>query len=226
MTIRFLYRLKRPLTPIQIRHTIGRAKACHDSSAILGQLIWPLPWYFSLPESLSPEELRASPDLIDVRQSGIRHLYEIPLFRMRDTSLRSLYRLYDDMCASDLDMMIYESEYFFSQGSRRWLLSQIPDPQDSDSVRYAILASLLEALVASFNWKLELGIRRGRRPCDQSEERSYNFVREEAPLWVTHVAMVDKPINLINRDKEPVAKPDELFLKRNIVAMTGYLYTV
>jgi predicted nuclease of restriction endonuclease-like RecB superfamily len=124
-------------------------------------------------------------------------------------------------------MMTYESEYFFDRDSCRWLLCHIPHPQDPDPVRYAILASLVEALVASFNWKLELGIRRGRRKrCDQSEARSYNFTREEAPLWAKQVPGLEKQINLINREKEPFAKADEFFLKRNIIATTGYLYTV
>ncbi len=223
----FFHRLRFPLTPLEIRHTVRRVQACPNSKVILFQLLWPFPWHFLPPAPLSHEELRASPDIIYVRQSGIRHLFEIPLFRARDTSLRSLYRLYDDMCTDHLTMMTYESEYFFDRDSCRWLLCHIPHPQDPDPVRYAILASLVEALVASFNWKLELGIRRGRRKrCDQSEARSYNFTREEAPLWAKQVPGLEKQINLINREKEPFAKADEFFLKRNIIATTGYLYTV
>lgn len=42
----------------------------------------------------------------------------------------------------------------------RWELACIPDPQDNDPIRHAILASMVEALVDAFNARLELGIRR------------------------------------------------------------------
>ena len=74
--------------------------------------------------------------------------------------------------------------------------------------------------------KLELGIIRGARPCDQSEERARNFVREVAPEWTGKVGGVEKRVSLINRESEPFAKPDENFLRRNIEASMGYLYTV
>ena len=122
--------------------------------------------------------------------------------------------------------MSYECDYLFRHGSKRWLLCHIPDPHDPDPVRYAILASLVETLVEAFNWRLELGIRRGGGPCDQSEKRATNFVREEAPPWTKNVAGLQDQVDLINRGSEPHARPDETFLKRNIEATTGYLYTV
>jgi len=226
MKIYFLHRLKGASTPLEIRHTIRRVRACPNTSAILCQLLWPFPWHFTVPEPLSYEELHASPEVINPRQSGIRNLFEIPLFRARDTSLRSLYRLYDDLCADRRTLMTYECEYLFRHGSERWLLSQIADPRDADPVRYAVLASLVEARVDAFNWKMELGIRRGGRPCDQSEGRATNFTREVAPPWTKNVAAVERRVSLINRESEPFAKADESFLKRNIEAGTGYLYTV
>jgi hypothetical protein len=226
MKIYCFHRLKSISSPIQIRHTIRRVRACPNTSTIIFQLLWPFSWYFPLPEPLSYEELQAAPEIIDTRQCGIRNQFEIPLFRVRDTPLRSLYRLYDDMCAGRLTLMTYESEYLFRRGSKRWLLVQIPDPQDTDPTRYAILASLVEALVDVFNWRLELGIRRGGRPCDQSEERATNFTREEAPPWTQNIAGVEKQVNLIDRKSEPFAKSDENFLRRNIVATSGYLYII
>jgi hypothetical protein len=58
--------------------------------------------------------------------------------------------LYDNLCADRLTLMTYECEHFFRRGSKRWSLSQIPDPQDTDLVRYSVLASLVEALVDVF----------------------------------------------------------------------------
>ena len=213
-------------TPLQIRHTIRRARLCPNTSVILCQLVLPYPWYFAVPEPLTLKDLQRSPEIINIRQSGIRHQFEIPLFRARDTSLRSLYRLHDDICAGNLLLMGYECEYMFRQGSKRWLISQIPDPKDSDPVRYAVLASLVEALVDVFNWRLELGIRRGGLPCDQSEGRATNFVREAIPMWTQTVPAIDHRVDLIDHKREPGAIPDKNFLKRNIEATTGYMYTV
>lgn len=114
----------------------------------------------------------------------------------------------------------------FRRGSKRWLVSEIPDPQDSDPIRYAILASLAEKLAEAFNWKLELGIRRGGKPSDQSEQRATNFMREVAPSWTENIAGSEQRICLIDYKRETMAKPDPIFLKRNIEAGTGYIYTV
>lgn len=225
MKLYSLRRLRGLSTPLEIRHSIRRLRACPNTSSLLYQLLYPHPWYFAIPPLLSYED-HASPEVINVRQAGIRNLFEIPLFRARDTSLRSLYRLYDDLCADRRTLMTYECEYFFRRGSERWSLSRIEDPCDEDPVRYAVLASLVEALVDAFNWKLELGIRRGGRPCDQSEERATNFVREVAPVWTGKVGAVEKRVSLIDRESEPFAKADDNFSRRNIEASMGYLYTV
>lgn len=223
-----LYSLRRLAlsTPLEIRHSIRSLRASPNTLSLLHQLLYPHPWYFALPPLLSHEDLRASPELINERQAGIRNLFEIPLFRARDSPLWSLYRLHDDLCADRRSLITYECEYLFRRGSERWSLSRIEDPCDEDPVRYAVLASLVEALVEAFNWKLALGIRRGGRPCDQSEERATNFVREVAPEWTGKVGAVEKRVSLIDRESEPFAKPDENFLRRNIEASMGYLYTV
>lgn len=129
MKVSSLHRLKHASTPLEIRHTIRRARAYPDTSSILYQLFWPFPGYFTLPKPLSYQELQASPEVINTRQSGIRTLFEIPLFRARDTPLRFLYRLHGDLCADRLTFMSNECEYIFRRGSKYWLLSQIPDPR-------------------------------------------------------------------------------------------------
>jgi hypothetical protein len=49
-----------------------------------------------------------------------------PLYHVHDTSLRSLYRLYDDLCANKLIMMGYECESFFYHNTHR--LATLKDP--------------------------------------------------------------------------------------------------
>jgi hypothetical protein len=48
------------------------------------------------------------------------------------------------------------------------------DPHDADPIRYAILASMAEALVAAFNWRLELGLQRDKS-IDEPERRARNY---------------------------------------------------
>lgn len=58
-------------------------------------LVWPFPWRYPLPRpSLSVEEIEKHPGIIDEHQSGIRQIYNIPIYRARDILLRSLYRLF------------------------------------------------------------------------------------------------------------------------------------
>jgi hypothetical protein len=45
-----------------------------------------------------------------------------------------------------------------------------PSGADDNPVRYAILASMIEALVKAFNWRLESGIHR-HGPKDETENR-------------------------------------------------------
>jgi len=80
---------------------------------------------------------------------------------MRDTPLWSIYRLYELHLADRYTSIGYETEYFFYQP--HWKLRYIPDPKDSDPVRYAVVACILEALHESVNWKLSLGLRRNRK---------------------------------------------------------------
>lgn len=226
MKIYLLHRLKTKSSSIEIRHTIRRARACPNTLAVLHRLFWPFPWNLPPATPLSYDQLQASPDLIDTRQSGIRHLFEIPLFRVRDSPLNSIYRLHDDLCVSRLILLSYECEYLFRQNSKRWLLCQLPDPRDDDPIRYAILASLVEALVDAFNWRLKLGLRRGGSRYRQSKGMAIDSMLEEAPLWAKKAAPVGSPVDLINYEAEPFAQLDDHFLKRNIKAVTGYLYTI
>lgn len=117
----------------------------------------------------------------------------------------------------------------------RWSLARVPDPQDDDPVRYAILASLVEALVDAFNWRLELGIRRDNTTDRSEQQRGSNFIREEAPSWMSRVGAVEKPLDFIataaegtntNTNGAADLTEEPHFLKRNIRAPNGYLYTV
>ncbi|KAF8067936.1 hypothetical protein FPV67DRAFT_1581699, partial [Lyophyllum atratum] len=68
----------------------------------LWKILWPLPWQFRLPTPLDPLEIRDHPDIVHQRyyvEQNFRRLRSFPLFQLRDTPLRSLYRLQDCLCA-------------------------------------------------------------------------------------------------------------------------------
>ncbi|KAK2739952.1 hypothetical protein FQN57_006271 [Myotisia sp. PD_48] len=209
-------------SPLRIRSTLHRLRATPHPWKLFRQLFWPFPWYFRIPPTVSVSALQQQDQkVIETSYAELCQLCEMPIFRARDTPLRSLYRLYEDLCTENLILMGYESEYFYFR--QRWRLSQIPDPKDKDSERYAILASMVEALVAAFNWRLEIGLLRDDKIVGLTAEMNY-FPMEEVPEWAATVG--PSPRKLILTPSEASCPPSEHFLKRNIEASIGYLHGV
>ncbi|KAJ6632167.1 hypothetical protein B0H10DRAFT_6631 [Mycena sp. CBHHK59/15] len=123
---------------------------------------WPLPWKLPLPRPLSMHTLQQFPGIVgqlrdELEMTSLRNTW---LLCLRDTPLRTLYRLYECMVDFDANEMMMESQYWFHE-QHDWCLVDLPDPHDPDPVRYAILAALAEGLVGAFNYKIEMGLRRG-----------------------------------------------------------------
>lgn len=96
-------RISRLKTPLELRATIRRLRTCPHSLHASRQILWPFPWKLQLPaHQAGPADFQADRRLRNQRQSGIEHLREMSLFRLRDTALQSLYRLYEDICAGQL----------------------------------------------------------------------------------------------------------------------------
>ncbi|KAL2756331.1 hypothetical protein ACRALDRAFT_210495 [Sodiomyces alcalophilus JCM 7366] len=208
-------------SPLKVRSSLHRLRKCPRRRELLLRLLWPIPWHVQAPSQLSPTELQsAAGQLLSLRQPGILQLYYIPLFRMRDTSLCSLYRCYEDLCARDLVMLSYECDYFFSHSEPHWRLSRLPDPRESDPVRSAVLASLVEALAIAFNWKLRLGLRRCGSQSEEVGDQVPQDLLETAPPWTTKVRPLAGKLDLRLSEQDD---PDPSFLKRNIYASTGYI---
>lgn len=212
-------------SPLKTRPMLRRIRSYPHPWSTLFFLLWPFPWRYS-PTSplLSVEEIEQHPNIIDERHFAIRDFYDMPIFRARDTPLRSLYRLIEYVQANDFIMMGYECTYFFFRREPRWLLSRIPDPEDEDPVRYAFLASMAEALVDAFNWRLELGMRRNNT-LDLTEQRSTNFTPEKVPSWTSKAGPLEKPLTFRESESSHTT-PEQHFLERNITMPNGYLYTV
>ena len=65
----------------------------------------------------------------------------------------------------------------------KWCLSNIPDPCNTDPLRYAMLASIVEGLVAAFNWRLSNGQRKDGKHVRRLIENPFpSFDPEDVPL--------------------------------------------
>lgn len=217
-------------SPLKLRGSFNRLRKCSQRRKLLLQLLYPIPWSFQVPPPSAPGRLIASMGagpLVDASliQRNIRQLHEMPLFRVRDAPLCSLYRLYEDLCTGNIIMMGYESTYFFYHSETTWQLSQVPDPEDNDLVRYSLLASFVEALVAAFNWKLEQGLRRdGSQISGEEDNDSVQVILETPPSWTSKVKPIAKRLDL--RPPNNTDSLDLAFQRRNIEAPMGYLYSV
>ena len=214
-------------SPLALRRSF-RILQAHSPTPFLTflRLLWPIPWRLPcrLPEG--PRYLHDNPKVVFDRNADVYELTLIPLWRWRDTPQRSFCRMYENFSAEQGVLLGYETEYFFKHRDPAWALHLLPDPCDDDPERYAVIASLLEDLVDAFNWRLELGLRRGAPMVDRADDGTRApFVAERCPEWVHKVPPLKKrlvlhdPIVLIDTVEDP-------YRNRNIVAGTGYLTTV
>ena len=95
-----------------------------------------------------------------------------------------------------------EVEYFFNHS--HWAVMEIPDPQDPDPVRYAVLAAIPHLLVESFNYNIGLGLPRDAPTYieDFDELRSRPKIFEKLPEWVTRVPPAPVEVRLPNDEGE------------------------
>lgn len=126
------------------------------------------------------------------------------------------------MCACDGPAIGSETQYFWRRPEAHWALEGIPDPRDPDPVRYAVLASLMEAMVDAFNWRLELGLRRGgKRWVERDDDGTpAPFVPEVMPAWAGRVPALEDGLVIAEGGRGP------RFAARNIIAFEGDLRTV
>jgi hypothetical protein len=87
-----------------------------------------------------------------------------------------------------------EGYYFWRRAG--WCIKDIPDPKDPNPLRYAILASLVESMVAAYNWKISIGLRRGVGVTSAAQDEAFrndpNKPFEEVPSWASRVPPVEE----------------------------------
>lgn len=226
-------------TPLHLCGTLVRLSHRHKYPILaLLRLFVPLPtWHFPVPEPIPFRTMLDNIPLLESRMASedLTNMRSVPIWRARDTPIRSLYRLYEAMAAGEYYAIGPEVEYSWYQ--RSWILCRVPDPRDPDPVRYAILASIAEELAKAFNWRLSLGMRSDKRKhiyCKTLEDVLPPYTPETVPSWTERIRPIDVErvadlpdaldssgsLVLETGGKSPI------FAERNIVTDTGHFYTI
>lgn len=241
---RLRWKVRHFKTPLCLRDSITRLRGdnAHPYFELLKLFITHLrmpSWdYWSydypLPEPLlAPKDIAGNEALFDRHHPCIFQSRYIPIWKIRDTPLRAIYRLYEILMTREFVLLRLECEYMWHQLGRKWSLRLIPDPCDADAVRYAILASIVEELVKAFNWRLKHGQRRNRRNVRRSIEDPWPaYVPEVTPSWTALVPPIqekdlcDLPSDMVLNGQLILGDGGcENFTRRNFDAPTRYLYT-
>ncbi|KAJ5091891.1 hypothetical protein NUU61_006761 [Penicillium alfredii] len=228
--------------PLQIRGSLIRLNHQHKYPLLtLLRMFIPYPsWFFPIPGPISPraliEDKKNETGIILSHFGDIHNLRAIPIWRMRDTPLCAIYRLYELHLADEYELTGWETEYFFFQ--ENWKLQDIPDPRDPDPLRYAILASIMEELHEAVNWRLSLGLRRNREHVyrERDSDPWPPFTPEELPGWTKKVPPIDRDLLRLSVPSDSLDAEGNLvlekngkgtnFARRNIITNTGWFYTI
>lgn len=148
-----------------------------------------------------------------------------------DTPLAALYRLYEYFVAGYLTGLRSEVEFFFNHPT--WAVADIPDPEDPDPERYAILAVLPYYLAHAFNRLIERGLPRGCPAIitsaeEEEELRSRPVVLEKEPQWVTRVPKLEKALVIPCKDGSEPSEDGRCarFMALNIISEEPYVVFV
>ena len=127
----------------------------------------------------------------------------------KDNLLSSLYRLYFFITTDDTIGLRNELEFFFNKAE--WAVNEIPDPQDTNPQRYAILAVMPALMVRAFNRLISKGLPRNAPAIIDDFEALAEQPRvlEEVPAWVHKVPKLDTPLSIPNEKDVFVEGPED-----------------
>lgn len=137
--------------------------------------------------------------------------------------------MYKFFCTGFGPAIQYECEYFWYRTRSDFNPGLLEDPRlygCTNPEQYAVMASLCQELVTSFNWRLELGLRRGLRNFAEREDPDVPVPYEPylCPEWARLAPALEEELPL---HKIPeFSRPTEAYKLRNILAIGGNLYSV
>lgn len=140
---------------------------------------------------------------------------------------RSFFRLYKFLCTGFGPAVQYECEYFWYRTRPDFNPGLLEDPRDhgcTSPEQYAVMASLCQELVTSFNWRLELGLRRGLGNNVEREDPPVPVKPYVCPEWARLAPPLQEVLPL--HEITEFSRPTEAFEQRNILALAGCLYSV
>lgn len=236
---RFIYCIE---TPLELRESLIRLshRNTHSFLALLRLFLSIPTWHFRVSNSISFKIMLNNIQLLDSQLSSadLINMRCISLWRARDISIRSLYRIYETIVAREYDVIDSKIKYFFYQKRRSWAVCRIQNSWNRDFIRYAILASMIEELAKAFNWRMSLRMRRNKRKHiyhKMLDEVLSSFSSKTSSVWATIISTIDiKWIENLSDDtldssRRLIFKMSEksfLFTKRNIVINIDHFYTI
>ena len=149
-----------------------------------------------------------------------------------DDPLAALYRMYEYFVVDDEASLRNGIRYFF--GRHDWPVCDIPDAQDPDPQRYAILAAITGLLVLSFNRKIAMGLPRDTPHVIRGHEHYLQLnarpkIWEKEPKWSKRVKSLKKRLVLPSGDGDLPPNDKHAcrpLLNKNIFAWEPNIYFV
>ncbi|KAK7468302.1 hypothetical protein VKT23_002816 [Stygiomarasmius scandens] len=149
----------------------------------------------------------------------------------QDTAIASFYRIYQFFVLHDVISFRNELEYFCCSHPD-WAISSLPDPADSDPLRYAILAVLTRLMCNSFNRRVEFGLPRDAPAIvqDFEELQARPKVYEEPPEWARRVQALPEMFFIPNGEGKRLEEDHEYvskdFRALNIIVQMPHIHFV
>ena len=149
----------------------------------------------------------------------------------KDRPIDSLYRMYENIVDDWTIELRNEIEYFWNM--HKWAVSAIPDPQDPDPARYAILSVIPSLLVQAFNRNISIGLPRDAPATitDMEELERKPKILESEPTWCKAVPQLEHVLSIPSEEGENLlGKSDERaspeFLEKNVLAWAHHILFV
>jgi len=159
--------------------------------------------------NVTPEELITNRDVVRPiwRRGGAGYLKR---GAAKDSPISSLYRLYHFVVIDDNIELRNELEFFFNKAD--WPVNEIPDPQDKNPKRYAILAVMTALMVRAFNRLIDKGLPRNSPAIIMDPEvlAEQPKILEEVPSWAFSVPNLETPFSIPNEKGEFLEGPGDL----------------